>query len=86
MSQQDLITRATEVQARYTDMLMSMPHVQGVAVGLAKRDGEYTNEIAIVVLVDIKVPEDQLAPEDRIPAALDGVPVDVQEIGIVTAQ
>jgi hypothetical protein len=37
-------------------------------------------------MVEQKVPLDQLAPEDRIPSELDGVPVDVQETGTFEAQ
>lgn len=78
--------RAQAVQAKYNDVLMSKAHVQGVAIGLAKKDGQYTGEIAIVVMVDEKVPASQLAPEDLIPRELDGVLVDVQEMGFFHAQ
>ncbi|MBZ0298293.1 MAG: hypothetical protein K8J31_01050 [Anaerolineae bacterium] len=78
--------RAQAVQARHTDELMAKAHVQGVAVGLAKEAGQYTGDVAIVVMVDQKVPVDQLAPEDVIPHELEGVRVDVQEMGIFSAQ
>lgn len=83
---QDPTERAQEVQARYSDMLMSKPHVQGVGVGLATKEGQFTDQIAIVVMVDEKVPADQLAPEDLIPKELDGIPVDVQVMGTFWAQ
>jgi hypothetical protein len=41
--------------------------------------------VAVVVLVRRKLPASQLSPEDRIPAQIDGVPVDVQEVGDVRA-
>jgi hypothetical protein len=83
---QDITQRAEAVKAKYTDMLMSKPHVQGVGVGLAKKGGQFTDEVAIVVMVDQKVPDSELAPEDRIPKELDGIPVGVQEMGFFHAQ
>ena len=83
---QDMTPRAQAIQAKYSDMLMSKPHVQGVGVGLAMKDGQFTDDIAIVVMVDEKVPADQLAPEDLLPKELDGIPVDVQVMGTFWAQ
>ncbi len=83
---EEITRRAQAVQAKYSDMLMSKPHVQGVGVGLAKKDGQFTDQIAIVVMVDEKVPASELAPEDLLPRELDGIPVDVQEMGFFYAQ
>lgn len=85
LSKDEQMERATEAQARYTDMLMRMENVTGVAVGLITKDNSYTDQIGLVVLVEKKVPSEQLAPQDRIPDELDGVPVDVQEVGKVIA-
>ena len=85
-TQDDQMARATAVQTKYTDELMRKAHVQGTAVGLAKKDGKYTNQIALVVLVDKKLPISQLDPKDVIPEELDGVQVDVQEVGVLQAQ
>jgi hypothetical protein len=85
MSQEDPMARASAAQAKYTDELMRKPNVVGVAVGLAKEGDQLTNDIALVVLVNKKVPFDQLAPEERIPGQLDGVRVDVQEVGELRA-
>lgn len=79
------VQRATDVQARYADMLMLMPHVVGVAVGFCTRSGERTQDVGVIVMVDRKVPQDQLAPDEIIPRVLDGVPVDVQETGVFSA-
>lgn len=80
------MAQATAVQTKYNDELMQKAHVQGTAVGLAKVGGQLTDEIVLVVLVDEKVPESQLAPDDVIPRYLDNVRVDVQEIGRIVAQ
>ncbi|MGH2625729.1 MAG: hypothetical protein ACRDHY_03655 [Anaerolineales bacterium] len=62
-----------------------MPNVVGVGVGLVRRGGEKTGQVGIIVMVSQKVPAAQLAPADLIPRRLDGVPVDVQEVGEVVA-
>ena len=85
MSQDEKMQRITAVQAKYANELMGKPNVVGVAVGLAKKEGAYTSEMALVVMVEKKVPSDQLADEDRIPEELDGVRVDVQETGKIEA-
>ena len=82
----DMTERAKAVQAKYEDELLMKPHVQGIAIGLAKKDGQYTGDIALVVMVDQKVPASELDAADLIPAELDGVPVDVQEMGLFSAQ
>ena len=85
MSQDEEIARAEAVQAKYSEELMQRAHVQGTAVGLAKVDGKLTQIIAVVALVDEKLPESELAPEDICPKQLEGVRVDVQEVGVLRA-
>lgn len=75
------IAHATEVQARYADMLLSKAHVVGVGVGFAQRGGQPTRQVALVVMVDEKLPVAQLAETDVLPSELDGVPIDVQATG-----
>jgi hypothetical protein len=78
--------RVIEVQARYTEVLMKKQHVVGVAAGLRKREGQITSEICLVVMVDKKLDADDLDDEDRIPKELDGICIDVQEMGFFVAQ
>jgi hypothetical protein len=85
MSQNEQVERVTAVQSKYQDILMSKPNVVGVAVGVAKAEGVSTGELALVVMVDKKIPDDELALNERIPSVLDGVRVDVQEVGTLTA-
>lgn len=75
------IKRASEVQAKYADVLLSKPHVVGLGIGYARRGDEQTGEIALVVLVDEKLPLAQLEADDILPVRLDGVRVDVQQTG-----
>ena len=65
--------------------LMSKANVVGVGLGLRQRAGQHTGEPALVVMVSKKVPNEKLSPRDVIPASLDGVPVDVQEVGELRA-
>jgi hypothetical protein len=73
------------VKAEYESDLLRKPNVVGVGIGLRHRDGEPSQEPAIVVSVTHKVPSYELAPEDVIPRELEGVPVDVQVVGELRA-
>ncbi len=76
------------VQERYTEYLMRKPHVVGVSVGTLDYDGDGTTDAVyycIVVLVSVKVPQEELAPDERLPDELDGVAVKVQEVGTLSA-
>ena len=81
MVQDEKMAKLNLVQSKYTSDLMNKKHVMGVAIG----QHEKTGEIGLVVMVDEKVPLDMLLPQDQIPAQLDGVPVEVREIGIPRA-
>jgi hypothetical protein len=82
----EIIQKVIEVQARHTLRLMSIQHVVGVAVGMRKVAGKTTDEICLVVMVDNKIALEALPESDRLPREIDGVVIDVQEIGILTAQ
>jgi len=77
--------KARQVRLAYRDMLLAKPHVIGLGIGYRKLAGEMTDTIALIVMVDKKVPASQLRPGDQIPRELDGVPIDVQEVGQVRA-
>lgn len=79
------VQRATQVQAKYADMLMGKPHVVGVAVGYVTEGGQRTTVIGLIVMVDHKLPASEIAAADMIPRELDGVRVDVQETGVFSA-
>src|SRR3989304_5844041 len=53
--------------------------------GRRLRRGEPTGEVALVVMVNKKVPDAELAPHELIPKELDGIPVDVLEVGDLRA-
>ena len=66
--------------------LLKKAYVVGVGIGFRKQGGVKTGEMALVVMVRKKMPMQQLSAKDRVPATLDGVPVDVQEVGELKAQ
>jgi hypothetical protein len=82
---QSSLDHAMAVKAKYEHELMQQPNVIGVGVGYRMRGGEMTDEVTIVVLVRQKLMPQSLNSDEMLPAELDGVPVDVQAAGDVTA-
>jgi hypothetical protein len=79
------LERAKAVKRAHEAELLAYPNVVGVGVGRRMRGGDPTDEIGLIVLVSVKHPASFLADEERIPEQLEGVPVDVQEVGKLTA-
>ena len=75
----------SEVQAQNIDRLMAYPHVVGVGIGMCQKNGAYTDEMCLVVMVDEKIPLAQLDADSVLPREIDGVTVDVQETGNFSA-
>jgi hypothetical protein len=74
------------VKQTYESQLMAMANVVGVGIGYRTYQGVRTQDPALVVMVSRKIAPELLSPEERIPAELDGVPVDVQEVGQIYSQ
>ncbi len=68
------------VRQKYTDQLMQLPNVIGVGTG------EKAGKEVIKVFVTHKVPVSVLQPQEVVPQTLEGQEIDVEEIGVVTAQ
>ena len=83
--QEELFEHAKQVKAAHEEMLLQKPNVVGVGIGFAQRSQQTTNELCLVVMVSQKLPDEALSPEDRIPRELEGVPVDVQQVGDLRA-
>ena len=86
MAEQADTSRVQAVRKKYEKRLLRKKNVVGVGVGLRQRAGELTDEVVLTVMVRQKQPAADLRRRDRIPAELDGVPVDVQEVGTIRAQ
>lgn len=81
----EAIQLAMAVKARYESQLMQKANVIGVGIGYRERAGKLSDEIALVVNVTRKLPRHQLTADDTIPSEIEGVPVDIREIGEVQA-
>jgi hypothetical protein len=73
----DVLARGGEQQLR------SLAGVIHVSVGLRERGGAVTDDHAIRVYVREKLPLEQIAPAERIPPEIDGIPTDVNVVGEV---
>lgn len=77
--------KISEIQEKYAQELMAKANVVGVGIGLAKIQDEYTDELALVVLVEKKVALDEISEADKIPSEIEGIRVDIQETGAIQA-
>jgi hypothetical protein len=69
-----------QAKTRHEAELLALPNVTGVGIG------ERAGRPVIKVFVTEKVPESSLAPEERVPASLEGYEVDVEAIGAIEVQ
>lgn len=76
--------RAEQIRQRYQADILTKANVVGIGVGLRSREGKLTEEVAIIVMVTQKQTRTELADEDLVPRNLEGVPVDVQEVGDIS--
>ncbi|MFQ5575646.1 MAG: hypothetical protein ACE5G8_01520 [Anaerolineae bacterium] len=83
---QRALARAKAVKQKYQAELLGKKNVVGVGLGFKIVAGQISDEIAIIVNVRQKTDASALPAEDVIPAMLDGVPVDVVEVGTFRAQ
>jgi len=79
------VQRALDVKRRYEAELLRKANVVAVGVGFRTRGGQPTTEVCIVVSVRAKHPPSKLKRSDLLPAAIEGVPVDVVETGAIRA-
>lgn len=59
--------------------LLALDHVRDVCIGFRSVGGRITEELAIVVYVDQKLPESALAPKSIVPRSIGGLSTDVEE-------
>jgi hypothetical protein len=77
--------KAQAVKVAHEADLMSKANVVGVGVGYRQRGGRQTDQVGLIVMVEKKLPKSQLSAKDLVPQEIEGVPVDVQEVGQVRA-
>jgi hypothetical protein len=73
--------KALLVKQAHEQELLEKPNVIGVGVGLRQQGGVLTDIVALIVMVRRKLGVSQIDPANLIPSEIDGVPVDVQEVG-----
>ena len=79
-----LVERAQAVRPKYEALFWRQPNVVSVGIGFIKdENGEWTEEVGLVISVSQKVDQNTLPPEDRIPIFVEGVPVQIRERGPV---
>lgn len=71
------------VLSKHKKKLLSLNHVVGVGFGKKVKNRKKTNEDSIVVLVDKKLPVEELHNQDIVPEKLDNFKTDVQEVGTI---
>jgi hypothetical protein len=74
-----------QAQASFESQILAKPNVVGVAVGLKEHEGQWTDSMALVVLVQQKLPLTALSAADRVPREIDGIQTDVYEVGVLRA-
>jgi hypothetical protein len=85
--EQDALTqKAMVVKRTHQAELMTKANVVGVGIGFRSQRGVPTDQVALVVMVNRKVPKSKLKPKDLLPLEIEGIPVDVQEVGELKAQ
>jgi hypothetical protein len=77
------LERARKISRAHSDELLSKPNV--VAVGLGYQEGS-ESQLTLVVMVEQKIPLSALAEDEIVPSEIDGLPVEVREVGDVSAQ
>ena len=69
-----------ETRLKYNDLFWRQPNVWGVGEGLfSTPDGGWAETVGIVVMVSERVDQSGLQMADRLPACLEGVPVQIEE-------
>lgn len=74
------------VHAMVAADLLKLPHVHTVGLGVNSVGGVATGDVALVVVVDKKLPRGELAPGACVPRELLGVPTDVIEVSPAAQQ
>ncbi len=75
------LARARSVKDAHESELLSKLNVVGVGVGFRQIGGKPTRDVAIVVMVKVKLPATEIRPQDTVPDQIEGIPVDVQPVG-----
>jgi hypothetical protein len=73
------------VKDRHAEDLLRKKNVVGLGIGYREVEGQETDQLSLVVMVKKKESLSQLDAADLIPSEIDGVPIDVKEVGEIVA-
>jgi hypothetical protein len=81
-----LFNQMLDAQQRFLLQLLAKRGVVGVGIGFKDNEqGELTDELALIAMVEQKQPREALSVTDLVPKEIDGVKTDVQEVGVLRA-
>jgi hypothetical protein len=73
------------VKDRHKDDLLRKKNVVGLGIGYKEVEGQETEQLSLVVMVRKKESPSQLDGTDLVPSEIEGVPIDVKEVGEIVA-
>lgn len=79
------MAKVKAVKDQYEAELLRKANVVGVAIGYREKAGRMTDQVVLTVMVKEKVPLSQLDAKDVIPPEIEGVMIDVKEVGEIRA-
>jgi hypothetical protein len=85
MAKEKSMAEVKAIKDKYQTALLKKANVVGVGIGYRERDGQMTDQVALTVMVKKKVPLSQLDAKDVIPPEIEGVMLDVKEVGEIRA-
>ena len=73
------------IKDRHEDDLLKKKNVVGLGIGYKEVGGQETDRLSLVVMVRKKEPPSELKATDLVPSEIEGIPVDVKEVGEIVA-
>jgi hypothetical protein len=73
------------IKDRHEEDLLNKKNVVGLGIGYKEVEGQETGQLSLVVMVRKKESPSQLDATDLVPSDIEGVPVDVKEVGEIVA-
>ena len=73
------------VKDRHEEDLLKKKNVVGLGIGYKEVGCQKTKQLSLVVMVRKKESPSRLEAKDLVPAEIEGVPVDVKEVGEIVA-
>ena len=73
------------VKDRHEEELLNKKNVVGLGIGYKEVGCQKTKQLSLVVMVRKKESPSQLEAKDLVPSEIEGVPVDVKEVGEIVA-